>query len=282
MILLGLDIETGNPFSKPSGEDWPREESWLTEIGIVAYDTELGNTPVEVYSALINEGKGVDEDPAELTKITTEMIEKHGEDPRMVAEKCLEMLESSEYVFAHNARSADKPWLKAFLLRYIDKEKLKKSKFPTWVCSMEDIEYPSDCKKRSLGELSVYHQILNCFPHRAVTDVLTMMSIVLRYDLDRIIKLAESPEVIVKANFKEMDEFHYSDKKAYFQEGTDQFKALNLWKKKVKGKGFFWDADGSRTGTSKIWAKKVKEIQVKEGFLEELDFDYEVINVKLL
>lgn len=278
MILIGLDIETGNPFAKEDGRDWPREESWLTEIGIVVYDTDLGNIPIEIYSTLINEGKGVHDDPRELTHITTEMVEKYGKDPVEVANKCLELLEKADHVFAHNGNEADKPWLKYFLIRHLGKEKLKDCKFPNWVDTMTDIEYPKDCKARDLGRLANYHLLLNCFPHRAVTDVLTMMTIALRYDLERTIELSRDSEVLVTAVFKEMDQCDFHGRKAYFQEGTDEYNALENWKRKVKKKGFFWDASGSRTGQAKKWVRKFKSIHIKEGALEELDFDYEVVD----
>lgn len=271
MKLLGLDLEIGNPFEDENGDSTPDEKTWITEIGLVLYDTKFGTQPVMSYESLVNEGKGVSEDAAEYTGITTELIESYGADPKTVAETTLMMMKEADYIVAHNGEKADKGWLRQFLGRYLDKESFKDWNPPKWIDSMTDIEYPKNCFQRSLTYLQAFHGFANPFPHRAGSDVLTMMKIFFQYDPDRIIKISESPKVTLKA-FSPLDRGNMNRKNA-FTEGTKEYQEMERWKKKVKKAGFRWIPG------EKSWKKETRQILIEEG-LGDYDFDFEKVSNK--
>lgn len=273
MLLLGIDLEIGNPFNEEDGSNRKDENTWLTEVGAVLYDTEMDNTPVKIYSEIVNEGKGVSQEAQDYTGITPEIVEAYGSDPKSVAVDMRRLLSKADFVVAHNGERADKPWLKHFLLRHLPKEAWEGFTPPHWIDTMTDIEYPSTCVQRSLGYLNSYHLILNSFPHRAATDVMSMMSILFKYDLDRVIKVSTSPKVLLKA-IAPVDSA--SNKKPYFTAGTPEYKEMEIWKGRVRKKGFRWDGDGSETG-SKCWYKSSRELFINEGVVDEYDFEVTTI-----
>lgn len=262
MKILGIDLEIGNPFNKPDGSDWPREEAWLTEIGMSMYDTEFGSMPVKSFETLVNEGFGVSEDAEEYTGISTALIEAHGQVPGEFASKVVSWMDEADYIVAHNGNKADKPWLKAFLKRYTGPGAFDKWTPPFWLDSMTDIEYPNNCRAKNLTYLAGFHEFCNPFPHRAGYDVATMMKIFFKYNLDRIITVAKSPQVTLKA-LAPID-IDPSKKKKAFIKGTDEYNEMEQWKKKVKKAGYRWDGDEENTGT-KCWYKHSKQLWIDEG-----------------
>lgn len=262
MKLLGLDLETGNKFKNDDGSQTSLDDTCITEVGLVMYDTDIGYVPVDIYGALVNEGKGVHEDAVKYTGITPEMVEKYGKDPKEVCEKIMEMLKECDYVVAQNGNEFDKPRLLKFLLRYLGKDAFEGFEPIHWIDTLTDIEYPSNIRSKSLGALAAAHLILNCFPHRAITDVLTMMAILFKYDLKRTLEVSKSPQVILKA--RAPIDIDPSKKKNAFNKGTAEYAEMERWKSLVKDRGFRWDGDAEVTG-EKCWYKKTKEIFLKEG-----------------
>lgn len=258
--LLGLDIEIGNPFTLEDGfTPWPREEAWLTEIACVMYDTEMGESPIDMYGALINEGKGVSPEAEQYTGISPELVKKYGKQPEYVAGRVLKMLKECDYVVAQNGNEADKPWLKAFLLRYLPEGTLQNFTPPKWLDTLTDVEYPENCRSRNLTYLNGFHGFCNPFPHRAMFDVTSMMKVMFNYNLDRIIDVADSPWVELKAIGPCDHITDYNARKPYFEKGTAEFAEMEKWKQEVKAARFRWDGD------RKMWHKKTKEIWLKEG-----------------
>ena len=105
MILLGLDIETGAAFNAP------KEENFITELGLVLWDTELDDdgAPVGLWNFLINQDKEVHADPADYTGITTEMIKRWGVPLENAQGFLTYCLKQCDYVVAHNGREFDIP-----------------------------------------------------------------------------------------------------------------------------------------------------------------------------
>lgn len=268
MIILGLDLETGNPFKGEDGEQTKHEDSWITEFGAALYDSEIGQIPMEMYSTLINEGRGVSEEAQKYTGITSQMVEKYGKDPQEVALKVMDLLRRADYVVAHNGREFDKPKLFHFLKRHLGAEGFEGFEPPHWIDSMTDIEYPETMRSKNLTFLAGAHLILNSFPHRALTDVLTMMTIFFRYDFERTLKVSRSPQIILKAlapiDLVTCEKERAVKRKLAFKAGTEEYREMEKWKGIIKERGFRWDASGGETG-EKCWYKKTREIFLQEG-----------------
>lgn len=274
MKILGIDLEIGNPFNNVNGEDWPKDQTWLTEIGMIMYDTDFGCQPVKSFECLINEEKGVSEDAEEYTGISSALIETHGRSPGEFTSKIMSWFHEADYVVAHNGTRADKPWLKAFLQRYTGAGAFDNWSPPIWLDSLIDIEYPNNCKQKNLTYLAGFHGFCNPFPHRAGSDVMTMMKIFFNYNVDRIIAVNASPKVIYKA-LAPID-IDPTKKKKAFTSGTDEYIEMELWKKKVKRAGFGWDGQAENTG-QKCWFKISRQIWVDEG---RDKFNFETIVVQ--
>lgn len=271
MKLLGIDLEMGNPFDDENGDHTKPEDTFVTEAGLVLWDTDFG-CPVDIQSFLIDEGKEVAPEAEEYTGISTKLIQHYGCEPAEVANSILNMMMQCDYMVAHNGNRADKPWLKEFFKRRLPTDWHKDFKPPHWLDTMTDIEYPNNCTARSLTYLAGFHKILNSYGHRAITDTLTMFSIIFNkehpYDLERIVALSKSPWI----RFKGVAPVDVAKNKGpYFRAGTEEYIEMEHWKKKAKKAKFRWDGDASVTGT-KQWYKDVKELHVQEG---QANFDFQ-------
>jgi len=235
MLLLGIDTETtGFSF----------EDDRVTEIGAVLYDTELLQ-PVSIYSELIDEPGREPLKPiiTKLTGITDEMILNWGFSPMDAAVRLSYLLDKCDYVVAHNA-----PFDKGMLKGMHDRLGILMTEKP-WIDTTKDLPIDKElCKHTNLLYLAAHHGIINPFSHRAVTDVLTMLTIMGKYNFDEIIKRFEAPvaEVWCFPGFTGKD--------------------------KPKAAGFYY------TAKDKSWRKELSSIDVDFMALEDgslFDFDYQ-------
>ena len=145
------------------------------------------------------------------------------------------MVNKADYLMAHNAQ-----FDKAFTTKAFPGVDLPKP----WLCSREDISYdPITHRARNLVTLAATHGFVNPFPHRAMSDVLTMLKIASNYPIEDMIARSQSPaiSIISLAPFERKDE--------------------------VKGRGFHWHPD------RKLWI-----LDVKECDLEGLSFEFATRN----
>ncbi len=238
MLLLGLDLETGGEFNA-SGD-----RNFIIEIGMVLWDTDFGQ-PVEIFSVLVDNDRPVSPEAAEYTGISDALLKKHGSKPDIrVLNPVKALLEKADYIVAHNGRDFDRPLMEDFFSRQSHRMPVK-----PWIDTLYDVDYPRNCTSRNLTYLAGFHGILNSFPHRAVTDVLTMLTVLSRYDIASVIANASNPRLIVKA------EVGFSERE------------------KAKAKRFNWETPGGRTGTKfpKSWVRIIREDQL-EALKQECDF----------
>ncbi len=223
MKLLGLDLETGADFSGP------KEKNFITEIGAVVWDTDY-KAPVLMFSKLIDEPDvpSICEEAELYSGISEKMRKSYGVHPLAAITELVVMISGCDYIVAHNGLAFDKPILTAFFGRY-------NMEFPTkvWIDTQYDVSYPKQATHRSLTYLAGYHGFCNPFPHRAVSDVLTMFKVLNNYDLGNAIEVAKSKKYLIKANVS------YDNKDL------------------AKAAGFYWD------GPTKSWLKKINEIDLE-------------------
>lgn len=223
MILLGLDLETGGSFDKPL------EKNFVTEIGMVLWDTEQ-KAPVKIYNEIILwPGTLVADEAAEYNGVTQQMTQDWGVPPDRARSALCEFLKRADYVVAHNGRAFDLPIVMQTWSDCGADQKI-------WIDTMEDVPYPKDCRSRNLTYLTAFHKLLNPFPHRAVTDVLIMLEILAQYDINEVIKRAEAPRWRIEAvclPFARKDE--------------------------AKTMGFRWDAP------NKIWYKNYNDYELENA-----------------
>jgi DNA polymerase-3 subunit epsilon len=228
MLLLGIDFET-------TGLDI--QTSKIIEIGAVLWDTET-QTPVKIFSTLVDwpDLLEITQEITDITTITFEQVKKYGMLHLSAFDRFLDLHDEADYIVAHNGNNFDNPMLRANT-RALNIDYKEKS----WIDTTTDIEYPAHIRTRNLVTLAAEHGFLNPFPHRAVTDVMTMMRILSKYDIDKIITRAKSPMIRIKANVS------YEEKD------------------KAKDIGFRWDRE------NKKWYRDIKEMDLP---LVSRDFNF--------
>lgn len=251
-LILGIDTEGMNRDLQNSGVDTSTDR--IIEIGAVLWDWEL-QTPVKFFSELIDEPDRlpISREVAEITGITDTTLERYahkGQSIHEVLERFNKLIDEADYLMAHNGTSYDIPMLSAMFKRYGMTMNSK-----TWIDSFTDIEFPSKIKSKSMAMLEHSHGFINPFPHRAVTDVLSMLKVATQYELERMIRLAESPMVTIMAELKAPN---WKNK-----EEVDKF---NVIKNKVAKSRFKWNP------SQKIWYKDVHKVLLDEG---KLNYDFE-------
>ena len=251
-LILGIDLEGMNKDLQFSGVDVKTDR--VIEIGAALWDWNA-KQPVKILSELVNEVDHlpISEEVQNLTGISDELLEKwgaKGQDIHLILEQLKALMERADYIMAHNGPSYDIPMLRGMFSRY-------GIEFPekVWIDSMTDIEFPKMMTGRSMALLEHSHGFINPFPHRAITDVLSMLKIASQYSITRITKLAESPMVTVVAQLKAPN---WKDQAAVAE--------FNMVKNKVAKSRFKWNP------TKKIWTKELHKVLLDEG---KINFDFE-------
>ncbi|PIK15365.1 3'-5' exonuclease [Halobacteriovorax sp. JY17] len=253
MLILGIDLEGMNENLVENGVNLAKDR--VTEIGAVLWDTEF-NQPIKIYSELIHEEDRlpISDEIEELTGINDIMLIKYGlkgEEIKMGLERLSIIMKKADFIMAHNGPNYDIPMLRALFERF-------KVPFPEmkWIDSKTDIEFPKRIIANSLSALEHAHGFINPFPHRAVTDVLSMLKIASHYDFERIAALASSPKVRIIADLQAPNWKNQKD--------VDDF---NKVKSKVSRARFSWNP------SNKTWSKFVHRLLIEEGKLG-YEFDW--------
>lgn len=237
MLIIGVDTETTG---------LSPETDRITELGAVAWDA-VHATPVAFFHRFIKQEKSLLPEIVELTGLTDELLAKHGQEEKQVLQDFHNFCGTADVMVAHNA-PFDKSMIEASYLRC----GLLMNEF-TWVDTTKDVPYPAKIKNKNLIGLAAEHKFLNPFPHRAVTDVLTMLTILSNYDLETVIANAREPKILIWAQttFAEKD--------------------------KAKAAGFYWAPD------RKMWYKNIfmRDLMKETERCAQLGFDIKVINEKV-
>jgi DNA polymerase-3 subunit epsilon len=214
-IGLALDFET-------TGLDLVNDR--ILEIGYIRF---ADKSIIDMRSFLIHQDEKVLTPGAQkVSSFNIGMVNTYGYAEEPSIRTLSKAMESVDYILAHNGRSYDKIMYENACKRLglTPVEKL-------WVDTMEDIPFDEYKFSKKLVYLAADHNFLNPYPHRAVTDVLTMLQIYFKYDEDEAIKMALAPTVKIFA----LD--------------------LPFSKKDLaKDRGYKWDAD------ARIWSLTMKDL----------------------
>ena len=255
MLILGIDLEGMNEDLVFSGVNTKVDR--VTEIGAVLWDTRV-NLPVKFFSELTKESDllPMTEEVIELTGIDHQLLDDwalEGEQIKMALERLALIIKKADYLMAHNGNHYDRPMLTAMYERYgltiPDK---------VWIDTQNDIEFPKKIGHRSMAALEHAHGFINPFPHRAITDVLSMLKVASNYDYERMAMLARSPKIKIVAC---LDAPNWKN--------HHQVEIFNKKKNKVARAKFKWDP------SAKEWAKMVHQVHIEEGLLN-YDFEWEL------
>lgn len=169
-----------------------------------------------------------------ITGITQSTLDEFGCSPK----ETLEVLEAfcakhkPDYLVAHSGANFDLPFLYAELTRNkVDAPCLRSLPL---IDTKTDIPFADEPDSRKLKHLALDIGMINLFPHRAVTDVLTMLLVLSHYDIHQVISYQKIPFVLLRAKVS-----------------FDQ-------KDLAKARRFAWERLGEKV-VPKCWIKLVKE-----------------------
>lgn len=217
-IILGLDFETDGLLP---------ESNLPTELGMVLWDSDT-HKPYSMISGLISNGAKLTPEITALTGILPNMLDRGGMPESYFLDRINKVVPQVDYFCAHNAQF-DRGFLKAMYERNFSKMPDNK-----WIDTSQDIPYPETITTRKLVHLAAEHGFVNPFPHRALPDTLTMLTILSKYDFKEVERYALAPSIRIKAGVS--------------YETKDQ----------AKGRGYRYEE-----GT-KSWFKNIKEFQLEE------------------
>lgn len=233
--ILFYDVET-------SGLDTKKDEIW--EIAWVITDIKL--TILHVESHLLTIKTPLSKEVQDLCKMDNESIDTFGKDPKSIFAKFVKdyYWYKVTYIAGHNIKKYDNLILQSNMERYGFKELEEFFKNAMYIDTMNDLPYEYPTKK--LSYLAAEHGFLNPFAHRALFDVATTVRILQGYDMEKVLEIAESPDVEIRA----MVSFENKDK--------------------ASKRGFRWDPE------RKIWFKQTKQIYVEKES-NHMDFAVKII-----
>lgn len=162
---------------------------------MVLWDTTL-RAPIKLFGTLVDPGSYAKWEPGveKINNLTPQVCGKYGMEDEKALKYVLSWYGSADVACAHNGNNFDRPLLDTWAARYgLDSLKSK-----LWIDTKADIERPPRDSTR-LVYMAADHGFLNPFPHRAMFDVMTMLTILNKYELDPVLEIAKSPTRIVKA-----------------------------------------------------------------------------------
>jgi DNA polymerase-3 subunit epsilon len=231
MIILGLDWETTglNP-----------ETDRIIEVGLVLWDSDL-RAPVRFSGFLVQSEVEVSSEVSKKTGITHAMLKRFGLKPSEAFGIVGEYMSCSKIVCAHNGNEFDKlfwhEWMKRERKRVPDK---------FWLDTYSDLPAPN----ARLTYMAADAGFVNPFPHRALTDVLTMLRILDGHDANKVYERAKLPNVVLQAVV------------------SYERNAL------AKARGYRWNPELRK------WRKILKEGEAKKEISEAEKAGFEVVVVK--
>lgn len=239
MTILGLDFETTglNP-----------EVDRVIEIGAVLWSTGNGGFPISMYSFFCYD--------KDFPEIHPEAAEANGLDNGFLKEygkpfkKNMARIEGDfQAVVAHNGMNFDR----LFYVAECKRAGIETWEMP-WIDTAMDVKYPESITTRKLTYLAAEHGFLNPFAHRAVFDVLTMLIILQKYDVQAALEYSQQPLVILQALVS------YDDRQ------------------KAKDTGYRWNPDEKR------WLKTLRlpDVPEERKKAKETGFDIREIQPRLI
>jgi len=227
MILLAFDVES-------TGLDFTKDR--VIEVGAILYSTGQQKC-LESQGFLVKTDVAISPEITKLTGITQAAVDKFGYDSENSLGIILDMLQVADAVIGHNAVRFDKRMLQAWCNReeHVIWDRL-------WIDTYTDLP---DTEVGKLTLMAANAGFLNMFPHSALADCQTVLKLIEKYDIAKIVERAQSPTIVVQAH---------------------QARHENDLAKKAK---FRWYPE------KKMWWKFVKEMDL-ESFVKSVTFDVSV------
>ena len=240
MKVLGLDLET-------NGLDV--QQCAVVEFGAVLWDTDR-QTSLYSLGCLVDDTAsstyGNWEVCEKLSGITKDDIDRYAENAPSVISQYESMADEADFVLAANGKKFDKLVMDSFLKRY--STGVKTPTEYSWV-DLYEFPFPENCKYRNLLYLAAYYGFINPFPHRALSDAMTMMKIASNFDMQAMLDRRATPPITLVAKVSYTNRAQASER------------------------GFMWQK------TRKAWIRVIHESDLEEltPILETYPFEVDFI-----
>lgn len=244
-IVLGLDLETTGLLTATDR---------IIELGTVLWDTDTNKSLLLKNDLMWNSDyPTITEEINRVTGITQADLEAYGNPSAQTLSQLLELGRryKPERIVAHNGENFDKPLLIAELNRHGFTETFVHS--TPWVDTKTDLPFETPPRSNHLGHLAYDMGFINPFPHRALSDVLTMLKVMSQFKFEDILAHAAIPWVTVRAVVPFDD------------------------KQKAKDRRYSWEKIGEKS-FPKMWVKRIKVNKLEEE-VEALK-PYQVVRVE--
>lgn len=231
MIILSLDFET-------TGLD--RNADRVTEVGAVLYSTNHQQTLMS-KAYLVDNEVSITKEITALTGISKNMIDKFGLHSKTALADLLYMVSECEAIVGQNILDFDMPFLENWCSR-------ESETLPPRLVIDTKLDLPG-VESKHLGYMAADEGFVNPFPHRALSDCLTVLKLISLHDGKRkpttfedILARARSSRLTIAANVTKAN--------------NDQ----------ARKRGFRWSPE--RT----VWHKTIREIDL-DRIVKEAPFD---------
>jgi DNA polymerase III epsilon subunit-like protein len=216
LILLAFDLET-------TGLDFVKDRP--IEVGAILYSTGQQRC-LESQGFLVKTDVPISAEITDITGITKAAVDKFGFDSKESLNTVYDLMLEADAVIGHNVVRFDKRMFE----NWCQRDGLKNLE-RLWVDTYTDLP---GAKQGTLTHMAADHGILNLFPHGALTDCLTVLKLLEKYDILKVVERAQSPTIGIQAH---------------------QSRNNNEQAKKLK---FRWNPE------LKIWYKLIKEMDLNE------------------
>lgn len=230
MRVLGLDFEA-------TGLDTSADA--ITEIGAVLWDTDT-HKPLLMHQGICYDEYVESRITPESTEmmarvcgITPEFLKEFGRPTPVQLGHLSDIVVGAgvQYIVAHNGENYDKPLMLSTLKR-IGMGEDPLASVP-WLDTRQDIPFPTEPDSRKLKHLALDCGFINPFPHRAVTDVLTMLKVLSHYDIDKVVEYSKIPFIVVRA-MTGYEERHLAKEQRYSWEKIGDKQYPRCWVKRIR------------------------------------------------
>jgi len=221
MYLLAIDTET-------TGLDVTNDD--IIELGYAIYHVN-NPAPILMKDFFLTPKLAITAEVTSITGITEDIINKAAVTPNVGFDALLSDIKEYDikWLVGHNIVDYDHPILKHNLQRCgLELPQIN------MIDTKTDVKYTVPSKSNRLSYLAADHGFINPFPHRALTDAMTCMVLLYKYDIKKVLEVASTPMIEIRAdvNFDKRD--------------------------LAKQLGYNWDGD------RKIWTKRIRKFYLQE------------------
>ena len=186
MILCALDFES-------TGLD--REKDRITEVGAILWSTGQSRT-LETTGFLVKSDVSIPEEVTRITGITNAALQKFGYESDAALDSVIDLMGQADAIIGQNVIRFDKRMLEAWAKR---ENKTIPNKL--WIDTRTDLEIEG----KHLQYMCADEGWLNLFEHSAVADCQSVLKLISKRDINKIVERAQSPTIVLIAHQKKED-----------------------------------------------------------------------------